>query len=86
MPTRMTAGSPIVEVFASGDWIDAARALARFSDRGAFLLPREEDGRAVCTVAFGPFPSEQDATQAAADLRASDGVEARVVPYPGFSR
>ena len=46
----------------------------------------EEDGRAVCTVAFGPFPSEQEATQAAADLRASDGVDARVVPYPGFSR
>jgi hypothetical protein len=85
-PTRMTAGSPIVQVFASEDWIDAARALARFADRGAFILPREENGHAVCTVAFGPFPSEQDATQAAADLHASDGVDARVVPYPGFSR
>jgi hypothetical protein len=85
-PTRMTAGSPIVQVFASEDWIDAARALARFSGRGAFLLPREENGHAVCTVAFGPFSSEQDATQAAADLHASDGVDAKVVPYPGFSR
>jgi hypothetical protein len=85
-PTRMTAGSPIVQVFASEDWIDAARALARFADRGAFVLPREENGHAVCTVAFGPFPSEQDATQSAADLHASDGVDARVVPYPGFSR
>jgi len=85
-PTRMTAGSPIVQVFASEDWIDVARTLARFSGRGAFILPREENGHAVCTVAFGPFPSEQDATQAAADLHASDGVDARVVPYPGFSR
>ncbi len=85
-PTRMTAGSPIVEVFASEDWIDAARALARFSGRGAFILPREEDGHAVCTVAFGPFPSEQDAIQAAADLHVSDRMDARVVPYPGFSR
>ncbi len=85
-PTRMTAGSPIVQVFSSEDWIDAARALARFSSRGAFILPREEEGHAVCTVAFGPFPSEQEATQAAADLHASDGVDARVVPYPGFAR
>lgn len=85
-PTRMAAGSPIVQVFSSEDWIDAARALARFSGRGAFILPREEDGHAVCTVAFGPFSSEQEATQAAADLHASDGVDARVVSYPGFAR
>jgi cell division septation protein DedD len=85
-PTRMTAGSPIVQVFSSEDWIDAARTLARFSGRGAFILPREEDGHAVCTVAFGPFLSEQEATQAAAELHASDGVDAKVVPYPEFSR
>ncbi|HEX3556637.1 MAG TPA: TIR domain-containing protein [Thermoanaerobaculia bacterium] len=86
LPTRFPAGSPIVQVTASEDWIVAAQALSRFGSRGAFLLPLEENGHAVCTVNLGPFPSEEDATRNAAELRVSDGVDAKTGRYPGFTR
>jgi uncharacterized protein DUF4062 len=86
MPTRVPAGSPMVQVFASTDWIDAGPILSRYSRRHGFLLPLEENGRAVCTVMLGPFPSQQAASRAAAELRMSEGTDAKVVPFPGFTK
>jgi hypothetical protein len=86
MPTRVPAGSPMVQVFASADWIDAGQALSRYSSRHGFLLPLEENGRAVCTVVLGPFPTEESASRAAAEIRMSDGTDAKVVAYPGFAK
>jgi len=86
MPTRMAAGSPIVQVFSSEDWISSAQALARFGGRGAFLLPLEENGHALCTVDLGPYSSFDEANRAAAEIRVSDGADAKVVPFPGFTR
>ena len=86
LPTRVAAGSPIVQVFSSEDWISSAQALARYGNRGAFLLPLEENGHAVCTVNLGPFPSQEDATRTAAELRVSDGVDAKAVLFPGFTK
>jgi hypothetical protein len=76
----------MVQVFASADGIDAGHALSRFSNRRGFLLPLEEDGRPVCTVVLGPFPSRKAASRAAAEIRMSDGTDAKVVPYPGFTK
>jgi hypothetical protein len=86
MPTRVPAGSPMVQVFASTDWIDASHILSRYSSRRGFLLPQEETGHAVCTVVLGPFPSKEAASRAAAELRMSEGTDARVVPFPGFTK
>jgi hypothetical protein len=86
MPTRIPAGSPMVQVFASADWIDAGHVLSRYSSRHGFLLPQEENGHAVCTVVLGPFPSEEAASRAAAELRMSDGTDTKVVRFPGFTK
>jgi hypothetical protein len=86
MPTRVPAGSPMVQVFASADAIDAVHVLSRYSSRRGFLLPQEENGHAVCTVVLGPFPSEGTASRAAAELRMSDGTDAKVVRFPGFGK
>jgi hypothetical protein len=86
MPARAPAGSPMVQVFASTDWIDASHILSRYSSRHGFLLPLEENGQAVCTVVLGPFPSEGAASRAAAELRMSEGTDAKVVPFPGFTK
>ena len=76
----------MVQVFSSTDWLDAGRALSRFSSHRGFLLPLEEDGRPVCTVVLGPFQSKEAASRAAAEIRMSDGRDAKVVPYPGFTK
>lgn len=86
MPTRIPAGSPMVQVFAATEWIDASHALSRYSRQHGFLLPLEENGHAVCTVVLGPFPSQEAASRAAAELRMSEGTDAKVVPFPEFSR
>jgi hypothetical protein len=86
IPTRAPAGSAMVQVFASTDEADAGQALARYSSRRGFLLPQEENGRAVCTVVLGPFASAEAASRAAAELRMSDGTDAKVVAYPGFTK
>jgi hypothetical protein len=86
MPTRVPSGSPMVQVFASTDWIDASHILSRYSSRHGFLLPQEENGHAVCTVVLGPFPSREAASRAAAELRMSEGTDAKVVPFPGFTQ
>ncbi|HEX4960572.1 MAG TPA: TIR domain-containing protein [Thermoanaerobaculia bacterium] len=86
MPTRFAAGSPIVQIASSEDATVAARTLARHRNQGAFLLPLEEGGRAVCTVNLGPYPSRAEAERAAAELRVADGVDAKVVGYPQFTR
>ena len=86
IPTRAPAGASMVQVFASADGADAGQALARYSSRRGFLLPQEENGRAVCTVVLGPFASAEAASRAAAELRMSDGTDAKVVAYPGFTK
>jgi cell division septation protein DedD len=86
IPTRAPAGSSMVQVFASADEADAGQALARYSSRRGFLLPQEESGRAVCTVVLGPFASEEAASRAAAELRMSDGTDAKVVRFPRFTK
>lgn len=86
IPTRAPAGSPMVQVLASTDWIDASHILSRYSSRHGFLLPQEENGQAVCTVVIGPFPSQEAASRVAAELRMSEGTDAKVVPFPGFIR
>ncbi len=86
IPIRVPAGSPMVQVFSSPDWMDAGRALSRFSSRHGLLLPQEENGRPVCTVVLGPFPSQAAASRAAAEIRMSDGADAKVLPYPGFAK
>ena len=75
-----------MQVASSEDWIVAAQALARYGSRGAFLLPQEENGHALCTVSLGPYSSFDEANRAAAELRVSDGVDAKVGRYPGFTR
>jgi hypothetical protein len=86
MPTRVPAGSPMVQVFASADGIDAIHVLSRYSSRHGFLLPQEENGHAVCTVVLGPFPSQEAASRAAAELRMSEGTDAKVVRFPEFTK
>ncbi|HSS50144.1 MAG TPA: SPOR domain-containing protein [Thermoanaerobaculia bacterium] len=86
LPARAPAGSPMVQVFASTDGIDAVHALSRYSRQHGFLLPQEENGHAICTVVLGPFPSQQAASRAAAELRMSEGTDAKVVPFPGFTK
>ncbi len=76
----------MVQVLASTDWIDASHILSRYSSRHGFLLPQEENGQAVCTVVIGPFPSQEAASRVAAELRMSEGTDAKVVPFPGFIR
>ena len=76
----------MVQVFAATEWIDASHALSRYSRQHGFLLPLEENGHAVCTVVLGPFPSKEAASRAAAELRMSEGTDAKVVPFPEFSR
>lgn len=86
MPTRAPAGSPMVQVFSATDGIDAGHALSRYSKQHGFLLPLEENGHAVCTVMLGPFPSRDVASRRAAELRMSEGTDAKVVPFPGFTQ
>ncbi len=75
----------MVQVFASADAGAAAQALARYSSRFGFLLPREGNGHALCTVVLGPFPTEEAAVRTAAEIR-SGGTEAKVVRFPDFAR
>ena len=86
MPERASAGAPFVQLFASQDWIDAARVLDRFKQRNAFVLPLEREGRANCAVAVGPFSSEDEAEAYASRFRISEGLDARVIRFPGFAR
>jgi hypothetical protein len=86
IPNRAPAGSPMVQVFASADGADARQVLARYASRHGFLLPQDENGRAVCTVVLGPFPSQEAASRAAAEIRMSDGADAKVVAFPGFTK
>jgi hypothetical protein len=86
LPTRVPAGSPLVQVFASTDGIEAVHALSRYARQRGFLLPQEENGHAVCTVVLGPFPSGEAASRTAAELRMSEGTDAKVVPFPGFTK
>lgn len=83
--TRAPAGSPMVQVFASTDGSDAGQALARYSSRRGMLLPLEENGHAVCTVVLGPFKTQEAASRTAAEIRMSEGTDAKVVQYPGFT-
>jgi hypothetical protein len=76
----------MVQVFASTDGIDVVHTLSRYSRQHGFLLPQEENGHAVCTVVLGPFPSQQAASRAAAELRMSEGTDAKVVPFPDFTK
>ncbi|MFY9823434.1 MAG: hypothetical protein WAM82_18780 [Thermoanaerobaculia bacterium] len=86
LAARVPAGSPMVQVFASTDWINTGRALSRYSSRRGFLLPLEENSRAVCSVVLGPFPSKETASRAAAEIRMSDGADAKVVAFPSFTK
>jgi hypothetical protein len=83
---RALPGSPMVQVFASADASDAAKALARYSSRFGFLLPREVNGHALCTVVLGPFPTEEMAASTAAEIRMSGGTDAKVVRFPDFTK
>jgi hypothetical protein len=87
LPGRAQGGAPIVQVYSSINTEEALGTLSRLQDRGAFLLPIEEDGTTYCTVALGPFPTLDSAREYAGGLRAS-GVapEAQVAYFPFFTR
>lgn len=85
LPARAQGGAPLVQVYSSIDTPEAHRELARFQDRGAFLLPVEIDGKTYCTIAFGPFPTEEAARLYAEGLRSSGiAPEAKVSYFPSF--
>lgn len=87
LPGRAQGGAPIVQVYSSINTPEALRELARFQDRGAFLLPIEIDGTTFCTVAVGPFPTLDAAREYALGLR-RDGTapEAGLAYFPLFTR
>jgi TIR domain/SPOR domain len=87
LPGRAQGGAPIVQVYSSINTAEAHGVLSRLRDRGAFLLPIEEDGRTFCTVALGPFPTLDAAREYALGLR-RDGTapEAELAYFPFFSR
>ncbi len=76
----------MVQVFASTEGSDASQILSRYASRHGFLLPLEENGQATCAVVIGPFPSDEAASRAAAEIRMSDGTDAKVVTFPGFAK
>jgi hypothetical protein len=87
LPGRAQGGAPIVQVYSSINTAEANGVLSQLQDRGAFLLPIEEDGRTFCTVAFGPFPTLDSAREYAGGLRASGiAPEAEVAYFPLFSQ
>ena len=87
LPGRAQGGAPIVQVYSSINTEEALGVLSRFQDRGAFLLPVEEDGTTFCTVALGPFPTLDAAREYAGGLRASGiAPEAQLAYFPFFTR
>jgi hypothetical protein len=87
LPARAQGGAPIVQVYSSIDTPATLRELAKFQDRGGFLLPVEIDGTTYCTIAFGPFPTEESARLYADGLRSSGiAPEAKVAYFPSFRR
>lgn len=86
LPGRAQGGAPIVQVY-SINTEEALGVLSKLQDRGAFLLPIEEDGQTFCTVALGPFPTLDSAREYAGGLRASGiAPEAQVAYFPFFRR
>jgi hypothetical protein len=76
-----------VQVYSSIKTAEAHEVLAQLQDRGAFLLPVEVDGTTYCTVAFGPFPTEEAARLYADGLRSSGiAPKAEVAYFPAFTQ
>lgn len=87
-PSRAQAGAPLVQVYSSINTEEALRELSRLKDYGAFLLPIEDDdGKTFCTIALGPFPTEESARQYAGGLRSSGiAPKAEVAYFPSFTQ
>ncbi|HEV8580522.1 MAG TPA: toll/interleukin-1 receptor domain-containing protein [Thermoanaerobaculia bacterium] len=79
LPSRQEPGANMIEVFASPSAYNARVVKQQLDSVGAFILPRREEGKAVCAVVLDPWePKVQDYLK---QLRAR-GTEPRDVLFP----
>jgi TIR domain-containing protein len=83
LPSRQEPGASMIEVFASPSAYNARVVKQQLASLGAFVLPRQEEGKAFCAVVLDAWePAAQEYLQR---LRAS-GTEPRAVLFPQIPR